>query len=358
MQGSARSKVASLNIDGTIRPFAATVAGGVTSMAAAPDGASIVIGGAFTSVNGASPYGLARLSAADGSVIDLPANAFIRNGGTDSAILSLETDGTSFYGSGYHFGGGGNIEGSFSVSWATGQMIWVEDCHGDTYSAFPAGNEVYSASHKHYCGNSGGFPQTDPWTYYRATATSKTATGVNTPDIYGYPDHAGQPKPLFLNWFPTINTGTFTGKSQGPWTVNGNDNYVLYGGEFTQVNGAGQQGLVAVRPLGDRPEPAGSATLGCPVPAVARTRSRLGQVRLSWQTNCDRDNADPHVQPVPDEREHAADLHDDRDHAVLEAAVDGLHRQGADARARRSGIGSRRSTRSATSCGPTRSPRR
>ncbi|WP_218963673.1 hypothetical protein, partial [Bacillus thuringiensis] len=93
---------------------------------------------------------------------------------------------------------------------------------------------VYSASHKHYCGNSGGFPQTEPWTFHRATATTKDARGVNTADIYGYPHHAGQPRPEFLHWYPEINAGSFTGKSQGPWTVSGNDKYVLFGGEFTR----------------------------------------------------------------------------------------------------------------------------
>ncbi|PHD69942.1 hypothetical protein, partial [Bacillus thuringiensis] len=81
----------------------------------------------------------------------------------------------------------------------TGELVWVEDCHGDTYSAFPAGDAVYSASHKHYCGNSGGFPQTEPWTFHRATATTKDARGVNTADIYGYPHHAGQARPEFLH---------------------------------------------------------------------------------------------------------------------------------------------------------------
>jgi len=47
-----------------------------------------------------------------------------------------------------------------------------------------------------------------------------------------------------LNFYPDINTGTYTGKTQGPWTVEGNSSYVVYGGKFTQVNGRQQQGLV------------------------------------------------------------------------------------------------------------------
>ncbi len=169
-------------------------------------------------------------------------------------------------------------------------MNWVEDCHGDTYSAFPAGDEVYSASHKHFCGNTGGFPQTDPWTYYRATATSKAVFGVNTVDPYGYPDHDGEPAPRMLNWYPTMNAGTFTGKGQGPWTVNGNDDYVLMGGEFTLVNGAGQQGLARFARSAIAPDVQGPRLSGANFPLSANSFAS-GQVRLSWKTNYDRDNA-------------------------------------------------------------------
>ncbi|WP_304412825.1 PKD domain-containing protein [Cellulomonas sp. HZM] len=289
----ARKNVAAVSAtDGSTLAFNPAVDNGsVTSIVAAPDDGSVVIGGSFTSVAGSSNpgYGLARLAASDGSLMPLPVNTYIRDAGDQSGVLSLESDGTSFYGSGYHFGSGGNMEGSFSASWATGAMNWVEDCHGDTYSAFPAGDAVYSASHKHYCGNSGGFPQTDPWTYYRATATSKTVYGTNTADIYGYPDHAGQPSPKFLNWFPTINTGTFTGKSQGPWTVNGNDDYVLMGGEFTTVNGVGQQGLARFAKSSIAPNQQGPRMSGAQWPLSAASLV-AGQVRLAWSSNYDRDN--------------------------------------------------------------------
>lgn len=292
VQGTARVGVAGINpATSTVLPFNPTFSGGsVRAVVAAPDGASVVMGGSFTSVNGGAGYGLARVSTATGASIPLPVNTFIRNGGEDSAVLSLESDGTDFYGAGYHFGGGGNMEGSFSASWATGQMNWVEDCHGDTYSAFPAGDEVYSASHKHYCGNTGGFPQTNPWSYYRGTATSKAVFGVNTPDIYGYPDHDGEPAPRMLNWYPTINSGSFTGKDQGPWTVNGNDDYVLFGGEFTQVNGVAQQGLARFARSAIAPDLQGPRLSGANFPLAANSFV-AGQVRLSWRTNYDRDNA-------------------------------------------------------------------
>ncbi len=111
---------------------------------------------------------------------------------------------------------------------------------------------MYSASHKHYCGNSGGFPQSSPtWNFYHSTAWTADVRGTNTADIYGYPDHPGTPRPELLTWFPVTDVGSFTGKGQATWTVSGNSQYVVYGGEFPKVNGVPQQGLVryAVRSI-------------------------------------------------------------------------------------------------------------
>ncbi|WP_199424896.1 LamG domain-containing protein [Actinotalea solisilvae] len=265
--------------------------GSVNALTVAPDGASVVIGGSFTNVGGSSNpgYGLARLDAATGANLPLPVNQFARNAGANAAILSLETDGTNFYGSGFHFGGAGNVEGTFAARWSDGEMVWIEDCHGDTYSAFPAGNAVYQASHKHYCANSGGFPQTEPWSFNRGTAVTKDARRINTPDIYGYPDHDGEPSPEFLNWYPDLNSGTFTGKSQGPWTVSGNSQYVLMGGEFTRVNNTPQQGLVRFAVSAIAPDAQGPRLSGAGWPLGAASFAS-GTVRVAWKANWDRDN--------------------------------------------------------------------
>lgn len=292
VQGNARSRVAAVSAaSGAIQPLSATVDGGaIQALTVAPDGNSIVIGGAFTSVNGSSNpgYGLSRLDMS-GTQLPLPVNNLVRAGGAEAAILSLETDGDTFYGTGYHFGGGGNIEGTFAADWATGNMTWIEDCHGDTYSSFPMGDVVYSASHKHFCGNSGGFPQTEPWTVYRATALTKAATRINTPDPYGYPDHDGEPSPTILNWYPSLNAGSYTASSQGPWTVHASGKYLLFGGEFTTVNGVGQQGLVRFTTVDQAPNDDGPRLSGSNYPLQAASYS-TGTVRLSWNTNFDRDN--------------------------------------------------------------------
>ena len=77
-------------------------------------------------------------------------------------------------------------------------------------------------------------------------------TGVLEKDQYGYFNYEGQPKPTLLNWFPDMNAGTDQRQSQGPWSVTGNADYVVYGGEFTTVNFKAQQGLVRFARTGCR----------------------------------------------------------------------------------------------------------
>lgn len=263
----------------------------VNALVVSPDSTQVVVGGAFTTLNGSGRpgYGLGRVNAITGVSMSLGVNDVVRNAGNDSAILSLSSDGTSFYGTGYIFGTGGNLEGAFTGNWSNGNLKWVEDCHGDTYGIWASSTAVYTAGHAHYCGNIGGFPQTEPRTCWRAVAFSKAATRTATADIYGYPSFTGRPAPELLNWFPQLDTGTVTGQYQGPWTVTGTEQYVAMAGEFRNVNGRAQQGLVrfAVRgiaPNDDGPRVSGSAT------NPALTYLRAGEVRVRWQTNWDRDN--------------------------------------------------------------------
>ena len=68
-----------------------------------PDASKVVLGGAFTTLNGSSNpgYGLAMVDATTGAALPLPLNALLRNGGTVSSIMSLVATPTGFYGTGY-----------------------------------------------------------------------------------------------------------------------------------------------------------------------------------------------------------------------------------------------------------------
>jgi PKD repeat protein len=293
--GQARTRLAAFSAaNGAVLPWNPSADNGsVSALTLSPDGTQVVVGGNFTTFNGSGNpgYGLARVDATTGASLSFGANTLIRNGAADASITSLSSDASGVYGTGYVFGSTGNLEGTFRASWETGEIVWVEDCHGDTYAAWPASDVVYTAGHAHYCGNVGGFPQTDPWSFYRAIAFTKAVTGTLTRDPYGYFNYEGTPAPTLVHWFPEINTGSYTGQGQGPWTVTGNDDYVVYAGEFTIVNNVRQQGLVrfarsAIAPNKQGPRVAGANFVPSAVSLAA------GTVRLAWQSNFDRDNAD------------------------------------------------------------------
>ncbi|MBX0299473.1 PKD domain-containing protein [Cryobacterium sp. 1639] len=291
--GVARSKMAAFSTaDGAVLPWAGNPTGGnVHALTVSPDGSKVVIGGGFTAYNGGSDpgYGMAATDASTGASLPWKVNSVVRNGGLNAAILSLTSSTDGVFGTGYVFNGAGNFEGAFRASWEDGTLIWLEDCHGDTYSAVPAQGVVYTTGHPHYCGNIGGFPQTDPWTYHRALTFGMPATGTITPDPHGYYNFAGNPHPDTLTFYPDINTGTYTGQGQGPWHVEANDDYVVYGGEFTIVNNKRQQGLARFATSDIAPNKEGPRLSGADfVPAVASFVA--GSVRLSWPANYDRDN--------------------------------------------------------------------
>jgi PKD repeat protein len=296
--GSAtRGKVAAVNATtGAVLPFTATAAGGdVTSLALSPDGSKLIVGGNFTTLNGSSNpgYGLGAVDSTSGALLPWNVNSLIRNGGTQASITALSSDADGLYGSGYVFGAGGNLEGSFRADWTNGDLIWVEDCHGDTYSIATTANAEYVAGHPHYCGNIGGFPQTSPvWTMHRGLAFSKAATQTATADPYGYYNYAGNPAPSLQNWYPEFNVGTYTGQNQGPWSVatSPDSKYVLYGGEFTTINGIQQQGLVRFAVPSIAPNKMGPQDSGANfAPSVVSLAS--GSARISWTSNWDPDNS-------------------------------------------------------------------
>lgn len=288
-----RSRLAAFNAaDAALLPWNPVAEGGrVNAMTLSPDGASMVVGGAFTTVNGSSNpgLGLAKVDTGAGALLPFQINSIVRNGGTNGAITTLASDGTSVYGAGYTFGRTSTLEGMFSVKWSDDSTNWIEDCHGDSYSIKPLGDAVYLAGHPHYCGNIGGFPQTEPWSFNRGIAFGKQATGTITTENHGYTNFAGNPSPSLLNWFPTINAGTFTGQDQGPWTVNGNDDYVVMAGEFTTVNNQPQQGLVRFPRTGIAPNQRGPRVTGANLTPTLSSPA-AGTVRVRWQANWDQDN--------------------------------------------------------------------
>jgi hypothetical protein len=287
-----RNMAAFATSNGALQAWHGTVSGGtLQALAVSPDGTKVIIGGSFTSYNGGNNpgYGMAATDANTGASLPWKVNSLIRNGGTSAAILSLVGSAQGVFGTGYVFGSGGNFEGAFRASWVDGTLIWVEDCHGDTYSVAPT-DVVYTTGHPHFCGNIGGFKETSPRSYYRTLTFTMNATGTITRNTTGnYYNYEGKPRPTLLHYYPDINTGSYTGQGQGPWHVTANSQYVLYGGEFTIVNNKRQQGLVRFPASSIAPNKEGPRLQGAEfVPTL--TSPLPGTIKVSWTSNYDRDN--------------------------------------------------------------------
>ncbi len=246
--------------DGAVS-FQADANAPVLALAVTKAGDRLVAGGRFTSLAGTGFYGLGSVDPTTGAAQSFPVNSYIRNAGSSNAITSLYADSTGIYGTGYHFGGVGNLEGTFHADPASGKLVWVADCYGDTYSVFQSGGVVYDASHHHDCASTpGGFKETNPRTHHNGTAFTVEATGTDSGSRgYGW-SHKGEPAPTMISWLPSFTTGYYTGMGQGPWSISGNAQYVSYGGEFQAVNNnKSQQGLVRFMVPGGGAEPGPAA---------------------------------------------------------------------------------------------------
>src|SRR6185312_8090463 len=154
----------------------------VEALALTPDGSKVIVGGRFSNLGGQPNYGLGAVDTATGLSVPWAANQKVRDGGVKASITSLFATNDRIYGTGYVYGSlsDGNLEGVFSADPDTGNLYWIDDCHGDSYSVYAMGDVVYDAGHPHFCGDIGGFPQSDPWTYHHTIAFSKAATGTVT----------------------------------------------------------------------------------------------------------------------------------------------------------------------------------
>jgi hypothetical protein len=291
VNGVSRSRLAAVSpTSGALTGWAPKADNTVRALTATGDKSKIIAGGNFLKVNGIIGYGLVALDATSGARRRWKINSVVKDYGVDAAILSLAADSDTVYGTGYAFGGG-NFEGVFAADDTVGDVRWLQDCHGDTYSVAPVAGVIYSVGHAHFCSNIGGFPEFTPRRHQRVLAVTKDAHGAVAPNSQPgahYGNFAGQPAPSIYNWFPDVNLGTYTGMDQGAWSVVGTADYLMLGGEFTRVNGVPQQGLVRLARPGLAPERQGPVDRStATAPSVSAGSG--GTAAVSWLSNWDRD---------------------------------------------------------------------
>jgi hypothetical protein len=273
--GKSRLRVASYNATGAINTsWIANVDGlsgtHVSALATVASAGNLIIGGSFNSINGKTYYsnGAVKLSsgadvtpwASSSSSFPIRMQPPSGQSGSSLGVTSLSTDGTKVYFTAFTYVSvvhPGSFEGRAAISPINGNIIFINDCAGDSYDAFPIGQVLYSVSHAHNCSPMGGFTHI-PGRWQRAMAETTYVTGTDGPGMGGrYPSQQGQPRGDILNWFPELTIGNVSGSNQAAWSVVGNANYVALGGEFPTVNGVPQQGLVRFTTAGKAPNKVG-----------------------------------------------------------------------------------------------------
>ena len=169
----------------------------------------------------------------------------------------------------------------------------VNDCHGDTYDVAADGSGAVQRGARPRLPVDRQLPRHLARGPLAARAGPDEPTRTNTgPDNYGW-NYAGLPASTVLHWFPDMSSGTYTGQSQGPWSIAGTSEFVVMGGEFRMVNGKAQQGLVRMAVTAIAPDlrgPTYTTNPARPVPATTATSKVRGQVSVTFGTAWDMDN--------------------------------------------------------------------
>lgn len=270
----------------------------VSALIVSPDNTKVIIGGPFSQINGQNFYGSGAVTVSTGATVPWASSSLsypIQNSDTvgySSSISGFSKNSSMVFVSAWSYTGITTrnwMEGTAAINPTNGAIIWLNDCHGDTYSTFPQGNVLYSVGHAHDCGGMGAFPElSGPNKHQFALAQDIAKNGVNLAPTFGYPSKQGIAKTTLLNWFPKFGYGTATDAGQAGWTVTGNASYIAIGGEFPTVNGKPQQGLVRFATAAIAPNKVGPAAYNTGV--VKNGPVINGSVLVTVRSTYDNDN--------------------------------------------------------------------
>ncbi|TCO52059.1 beta-propeller uncharacterized protein DUF5122 [Kribbella antiqua] len=260
VNGVTRNRAAAISTtDGSLRAWNPNADADVYAIDAADDNSKVYLGGTFAKIGGVSRWAVASVNNSTGALLPFSAASAIPTpaSGCTSRVKDIETAGTRVY-----FSNAGDGRGCFDGTWAadvaTGNLVWKNTCLGATEAITYVNGWLFKGSHAHSC--PGAFPD---GTGGHFLLLQNPANGSLGP------------------WFPNTNAGPPTEVGPLVSATGGTDLWV--GGDFTTVNGVGQQGLARFTNLGS-----GAAPLGPALPTLASTTAR--QVKATVQTSLDKDD--------------------------------------------------------------------
>jgi outer membrane protein assembly factor BamB len=181
----------------------------VTTVRLAPSGATVYVGGGFTTINGATSNHVAALSAVTGAQVPTFTHHLAY------PVVDMAVDATGLFIAGA--GNGGNFA---DLDPNTGSIVWQGGTDGNVQAIAVLDGEVYVGGHyTNYCGPQGGqHTCTNPTTRLKLLAVDEP-TGALTP------------------WNPHANSNL------GVFALAGLGTTLAAGGDFTTIGGVAQQGF-------------------------------------------------------------------------------------------------------------------
>ncbi|MGP3947226.1 LamG-like jellyroll fold domain-containing protein [Streptomyces sp. 7N604] len=259
LEGRSRRYFGAVTTGGELLPWTADADEPGRAVEVTPDGGKVLLGGDFFTVNGTGSHALAVVDATTGALAKAYGSGFIP---TASVVKDITTDATGFY-TGNEGTGGGVFDGRIALNLSDFNQRWRDTCLGATQAVAVHGGVLYSGSHAHDCSSMGAFPN------QRRKHLLAESVG----------------NPALLGWFPDTNDGL--GEQIGPrvmaTSAKGGTDYLWVGGEFTTVNGAGQQSLTRFASGPDTGAPS--------VPLVNASSTKPDEVNVRWQSSLDLDDS-------------------------------------------------------------------
>jgi hypothetical protein len=255
---------------GALLPFDPVLNGTVATVAVAPDDSRVLMGGWFTTFNGATEQALASADPTSGAsepwADDIIPNYSGCVSDTKDIIISDVTGTMTAY-IADEGTGGGCFDGDWAANVYTGQLIWQNDCLGATQALAIVNGWLYKGSHAHDCAFSpGGFPQVS------------NASGWVTHHLLDQSLVDGS-----LGHFVADTNAPGGVEPLGPGTFATDGAQLFVGGDFTTVNGKPQQGFTRFAPSPDTTTPTRPTA-----PVV--TTPFAGADEVSFQASSDNDD--------------------------------------------------------------------